>query len=92
MGWLHDLSTGWLAVVVFAASYLVAAAIFVVVMALAKGRRAEAFKAVSPGLLPPMGLLFGLLVGFLAAQVWSNPIGLSSRWTARRVHCGRSTS
>lgn len=72
MGWLHDLSTGWLAVVVFAATYLVTAAIFVVVMALAKGRRAEAFKAVSSGLLPPMGLLFGLLVGFLAAQVWSN--------------------
>ena len=72
MGWLHDLSTGWLAVVVFAASYLVAAAIFVVVMALAKGGRAEAFKTVSPGLLPPMGLLFGLLVGFLAAQVWSD--------------------
>ena len=72
MGWLHDLSTGGLAVVVFAASYLVAAAIFVVVTALAKGRRGEAFKAVSSGLLPPMGLLFGLLVGFLAAQVWSN--------------------
>ncbi len=72
MGWLHDLSTGWLAVVVFAATYLVAAATFVVVLALAKGRRADAFNAVSPGLLPPMGLLFGLLVGFLAAQVWSD--------------------
>jgi hypothetical protein len=72
MGWLHDLSTGWLAVVVFAATYLVAAAIFVVVMALARDRRADAFKAVSPGLLPPMALLFGLLVGFLAAQVWSD--------------------
>jgi hypothetical protein len=75
MGWLHDLSTGWLAVVVFAATYLVAAAIFVVVMALAKDRRAEAFKAVSPGLLPPMALLFGLLVAFLAAQVWSDSGG-----------------
>jgi len=72
MGWLHDLSTGWLAVVVFAATYLVAAAIFLVVMALARDRRADAFKAVSPGLLPPMALLFGLLVGFLAAQVWSD--------------------
>jgi hypothetical protein len=72
MGWLHDLSTGWLAVMVFLATYLVAAAIFVVVMALAKERRADAFKAVSPGLLPPMALLFGLLVGFLAAQVWSD--------------------
>ena len=72
MGWLHDLSTVWLAVVVFGATYLVAAAIFVGVMALAKDRRADAFKAVSPGLLPPMALLFGLLVGFLAAQVWSD--------------------
>ncbi len=72
MSWLHDLSTGWLALVVFAGTYVVTAAIFFVVMALAKGGRAEAFKAVSPGLLPPMGLLFGLLIGFLAAQVWSN--------------------
>ena len=41
-------------------------------MALAVGRWGEAFKAVSPGMLPPMGLLFGLIVGFLAAQVWSD--------------------
>jgi hypothetical protein len=72
MGWPNELSTGWLAVVVFAGSWLVAAVIFVVVMALANDRRADAFKAVSPGLLPPLGLLFGLLVGFLAAQVWSD--------------------
>jgi hypothetical protein len=72
MGWLNELSTGWLAVVVFAVSWLIAAVIYVVVMALAKDRRADAFAAVSPGLLPPLGLLFGLLVGFLAAQVWSN--------------------
>jgi len=41
-------------------------------MALAVGKRGEAFKALSPGMLPPMGLLFGLIVGFLAAQVWSD--------------------
>jgi hypothetical protein len=41
-------------------------------MSLAVGKRREAFKAVSPGMLPPMGLLFGLIVGFLAAQVWSD--------------------
>jgi hypothetical protein len=41
-------------------------------MALAVGDRGAAFKAVSPGMLPPMGLLFGLIVGFLAAQVWSD--------------------
>jgi hypothetical protein len=57
---------------VTAASFLVAALVNVVVMWLAVGKRREAFKAVSPGMLPPMGLLFGLIVGFLAAQVWSD--------------------
>jgi Protein of unknown function (DUF4239) len=71
-GWLNDLSSLWLAVVVFGFAYIVAAAIYVAVLALANGRTAQAFKAVSPGMLPPMGLLFGLLVGFLAAQVWSD--------------------
>ena len=41
-------------------------------MSLAHGKRGEAFKAFSPGMLPPMGLLFALIVGFLAAQVWSD--------------------
>ena len=41
-------------------------------MALSVGTRGEAFKAFSPGMLPPMGLLFALIVGFLAAQVWTD--------------------
>src|SRR5262245_48264736 len=41
-------------------------------MRLAVGRWGEAFRAMSPGMLPPMGLLFGLIVGFLAAQVWTD--------------------
>jgi len=72
MSRLDDLSTVWLSVAWFAALYIVAAVIYVVVFALATGRRAQAFKAVSPGLLPPMGLLFALLVGFLVAQVWND--------------------
>ena len=71
-GWLHDLPFVWLVVVVFAATYLLAAGISLVVLALAVGERAVAFKAVSPGMLPPLGLVFGLVVGFLAAQVWNN--------------------
>jgi hypothetical protein len=71
-GWLQDLPFAGLAVFVFAATFLVAAVVYVVVMALAVGKRGEAFKAFSPGMLPPMGLLFGLIVGFLAAQVWSD--------------------
>ena len=55
-----------------AATFLAAAAVYIVVVRLAAGKRREAFKAFSPGMLPPMGLLFGLIVGFLAAQVWSD--------------------
>ena len=69
--WVHDLPLAWLVIVVFAATFLVTAGIYLAVMALAEGDRASAFKAVSPGMLPPMSLVFGLLVGFLAAQLWS---------------------
>ncbi len=70
--WLQDLPLAGLALTVFAATFLAAAAIYIVVMVLAVGARGEAFKAFSPGMLPPMGLLFALIVGFLAAQVWSD--------------------
>ena len=56
----------------FAVTFLAATAIYIAVTALAVGKRGEAFKAFSPGMLPPMGLLFALIVGFLAAQVWSD--------------------
>jgi hypothetical protein len=36
------------------------------------GERARAFKGISPGLLPPLGIIFGLLVAFVAAQVWGD--------------------
>jgi uncharacterized membrane-anchored protein YhcB (DUF1043 family) len=42
------------------------------VLKLAVGERSQAFSGVSPGMLPPMGLVFGLLVGFLVAQLWSD--------------------
>jgi Protein of unknown function (DUF4239) len=71
-GWLQDLPLAGLALTVFALTFLATAAVYLVVMALAVGERGAAFKAFSPGMLPPMGLLFGLLVGFLAAQVWSD--------------------
>jgi hypothetical protein len=70
--WLEDPPLTGLAVVVFALTFIAAAAIYIAVMTLAVGKRGEAFKALSPGMLPPMGLLFALIVGFLAAQVWSD--------------------
>ena len=61
-----------MAVVVFAATYLFAAGVYLVVTKLAETDWARAFKAVSPGMLPPLGILFALLVGFIAVEVWNN--------------------
>jgi hypothetical protein len=70
--WIHALPVGWMAAVVVGGTYLGAAAIHALVMALAVGDRARAFKGISPGLLPPLGIIFGLLVAFVAAQVWGD--------------------
>jgi hypothetical protein len=69
---LLNLPIVWMAIVVFAATYLLAAGIYWVVTRLAVDDRARAFKAVSPGMLPPLGILFALLVGFIAVEVWNN--------------------
>src|SRR5262245_57824669 len=70
--WLLNLPVVSMAVVVFGATYLFAAALFIVITTLARNERTRAFKAISPGMLPPLAVVFALLVGFLAAQVWSN--------------------
>jgi hypothetical protein len=61
-----------MALVIFAAICLVAGIVNFVVTRLAVNGRAKAFKALSPGMLPPLGILFALLVGFIAVEVWSN--------------------
>lgn len=70
--WIPDLPVIWIALVVCAGMALLTAGIYAVVMWLADGERADALKAVSPGMLPPMGILFALIVGFLAVGVWGN--------------------
>ena len=69
--WLLNLPVVWMSVVILGGLYLFAAALYAIVTALAVGERARAFKAISPGMLPPLAILFAVLVGFLAAQVWS---------------------
>src|SRR5215212_5931394 len=71
-GWLPNLPVVWIGLVVLAGMALLTAAIYAVVMLLAEGERAAALKAVSPGMLPPMGILFALIVGFMAVGVWGN--------------------
>ena len=59
--WLHNLPLVWMAIFVFGCTFLVTAAICWIVTLLAVGERVPSFKAVSPGILPPLGIIFGLL-------------------------------
>ena len=71
--WLLNLPIPWMAVVIFAATYFIAAFVYLIVVRLAvDGRRARAFKAFSPGMLPVLGTIFALLVAFVAVQVWND--------------------
>ena len=71
-GWLLNLPVSWMALIVFVVTYLIAGGLYWVVTKLAVTEWARAFKAVSPGMLPPLGILFALLVGFIAVEVWGN--------------------
>lgn len=61
-----------MSVVVFGLVYLATAVIFAATFRLAGGERTRIFKGVSPGMLPPLGIIFGLFVAFVASQVWSD--------------------
>jgi hypothetical protein len=61
-----------MALVIFAITYLATGGIFAIIMTLAKGERMRVFKSVSLSLLPPLGIIFGLLVAFSAVQVWND--------------------
>jgi Protein of unknown function (DUF4239) len=70
--WFFNLSVPWMALVIFLATYLIAGSVDLLMTRLAVNERAKGFKAVSPGMLPPLGILFALLVGFIAVEVWGN--------------------
>jgi hypothetical protein len=70
--WIHNLPVPLMALAIFAFTYLLAIIIFVAVSTLATGARAKSFQAISPGMLPVLGIIFGLFVAFTAAQVWND--------------------
>jgi hypothetical protein len=70
--WIPNLPVVLIGLVALAGMGLVTLAIYALVMRLAQSERADALKALSPGMLPPMGILFALIVGFLAVGVWGN--------------------
>ena len=60
--WLHNLPVVWMTLAAFAVTYVLAGVIFGGVNLLARGERARVFKSISPGMLSPLGILFGLFV------------------------------
>ena len=70
--WFHNLPVPWMALVIFGGVYLLAFVIYAGVLAAATQKRIRSFKAISAGILSPLGVVFGLFVVFTAAQVWSD--------------------
>ena len=89
--WFHELPVLWMALLVFGITYLLALGIHAGVAALARSGRAKSFKSVSPGMLPPLGIIFGLFVAFTAAQVWSDNDRASSAVRDRSTADGHSS-
>lgn len=70
--WLQSLPVGWMSLVIFTLTWLAAWAILAIVTRLATSGQSRSFKSVSAGMLPPLGIIFGLLVAFVASQVWND--------------------
>lgn len=69
---LLNLPLPGMALIVFLATYLAAGGVYWIVTRLAATEWGPAFKAVSPAMLSPLGILFALLIGFIAVEVWSS--------------------
>src|SRR5262245_6811653 len=70
--WASNLPVPLMAAAIFLGAYAAAALVHVIVTRLAAGEWGRAFKTFSHGMPPLLGIRFGLLVGFMAAQVWSD--------------------
>ena len=70
--WLHSLPLVWMTLVVFAFTYVTAAFIYAIVLLLATNGWARSFQTVSPGVLSPLGTIFGLFIAFVSVQVWGD--------------------
>ncbi|MFC5948044.1 hypothetical protein ACFQH9_07130 [Pseudonocardia lutea] len=70
--WLADVPLALLTAAIFLSVYLAAALVLAVLLLVRRSGRGAALGPLSPGLLSPMGLIFGLLVGFLVADVWAD--------------------
>jgi hypothetical protein len=76
--WLYHLPVVWMGLVVCAGTALVVAVVYGAAIALAARGRAPMLKAISPVMLTPLAVLFGLIVAFICSQVWSDAQRASS--------------
>jgi len=67
--WLLNLPVPWMAHIIFMSLYLIAAVVYWTATKLSGDRSG---RLVDPGLLSPLGVVFGLLIVFTAAQVWGD--------------------
>jgi hypothetical protein len=70
--WLYHLPVVWMALVVCAGTAIVAAVVYAAAAGLAARGFAPMLKAISPVMLTPLAVLFGLIVAFICSQVWSD--------------------
>lgn len=70
--WLYSLSVGWMAALIFSTTFFLTGVIYIAVKLVASGERAKAFKSISAGMLPPLGVMYGLFVTIIASQVWTD--------------------
>jgi hypothetical protein len=72
ISWIESQSTVWIAVLVFALCFALAAVIFAIAVVCGSRRIAADFKATTPVMLTPLSVIAGLLIAFLASRVWAS--------------------
>lgn len=70
--WIESQTTFLTALIVFSVCYAVAAALFGVTIKLSHRPVGDKLRTISHATLTPLAVIFGLLVGFLAARIWDN--------------------
>src|SRR5262245_43103287 len=76
--WLAHAALPLMTATIFLAMYAAAALVLVVLYIARRRGHDAALGPLSPGLMAPLGLIFGLLVGFLVADVWADRAAVGS--------------
>ena len=72
MTWIETQPTFVIGFFVFGSCYLLATVILCLALMLSRRAVAQRLQPIAPVTLTPLGVILGLLIGFLAARVWTN--------------------